>query len=106
MKRVCVVLILATATFLLAQEKSVITVKDSSVTTGVIIIDAQAAGKNIELQCNQTSPACTQLKRGTYQMVKLPKNHGMYDCQNADIYTDSADTESGQRLGEYCLTEK
>jgi hypothetical protein len=38
-------------------------------------------------------------------MVRLPKNRGMYDCQNVDLYPRTADPENEEKLGEYCLNE-
>jgi hypothetical protein len=38
-------------------------------------------------------------------MVRLPKNWGMYDCANVDLYRKSGDLEAGDKLGEYCLIE-
>jgi hypothetical protein len=106
MKRAVAIVVLLVAAFALAQEKSVLTVKDSSVATGVVLVEAQSAGKAVELQCNQGSAECTQLKKGNYVMITLPKNHGMYDCQNVDIYPETADPENTEKLGEYCFTTK
>ena len=39
-------------------------------------------------------------------MVRLPKNRGLYDCQNVDIYPTSANPDVDQKIGEYCLTEE
>ncbi len=40
-------------------------------------------------------------------MVELPKNFGMYECQDVEVYPESAVTEDkDQKLGEYCLVEK
>ena len=50
---------------------------------------------------------CKLLEAGTYVMVRLPKNWGVYDCANVDIYTTPADpAATGEKLGEYCLVEK
>ena len=106
MKRAIAIFILAVGALLLAQEKSVITVKDSTVATGVVIIDAQMAGKAVELQCNHGAPSCTALKRGTYVMLQLPKNRGLYDCRCVRVYAEGDDPESAEILGEYCLIEK
>lgn len=106
MKKTILVLFILTLALLLAQQKSVITVKDSSVATGVIIVDAQMAGKAVELQCNQETPGCTNLKRGTYLMVELPKNHGIYDCKDVQVFPESANPDTDQKLGEYCLNQK
>jgi hypothetical protein len=49
---------------------------------------------------------CMVLEPGTYVMVRLPKNWGMYDCANVDLYASTADPASGGKLGEYCLIDK
>jgi hypothetical protein len=106
MKKAVGIMMLLLAAFAIAQEKSVLTVKDSTVATGVVLVEGQSAGKSIELQCNQGSAECVPLKKGNYVMMMLPKNHGMYDCQNVDIYPESADPENTDKLGEYCLNIK
>ena len=106
MKRSLILLVLLAAAALLAQEKSQITVKETTVSTGVVIVTANAAGKPVELQCNQSMSACTVLKPGEYWMVRLPKNHGMYDCANIDLFPKSADPETSEKIGEYCLIQK
>ncbi|HVO79907.1 MAG TPA: hypothetical protein VMT28_04205 [Terriglobales bacterium] len=105
-KSIVLLVLLAAALVLWAQEKSAITVKSSTVTTGVVIISAETAGKPLELQCNQSMADCTVLKPGDYWMVRLPKNYGMYDCANVDLFPKSADPESSQKIGEYCLIQK
>ena len=106
MKRAIAIFVLLVGALLLAQEKSVITVKEVSVATGVVIVDAQLGSKGVELQCNQGAPSCTMLKRGAYVMVQLPKNHGMYDCRDVRVYAEAANPETDQMVGEYCLSEK
>ena len=105
MKKAIILFLLLAAVLVLAQEQSLITVKESSTTTGVVIVTADMGGKTVELQCNVSTPNCQPLKAGKYQMVKLPKNRGMYDCQNADIYEPTANPETDQKIGEYCLTQ-
>jgi hypothetical protein len=39
-------------------------------------------------------------------MVTLPKNHGLYECQNVDLFQGASDPDSGTKVGEYCLGEK
>jgi hypothetical protein len=36
----------------------------------------------------------------------LPKNHGVYDCQNVDLFDRDADPETADKVGEFCLIEK
>jgi competence protein ComGC len=105
-KALVIFILLLTTVLLLAQEKSTIAVKDSGTYTGVVVVTATSGGKSIELQCNQSSTSCAPLKAGSYVMVILPKNHGMYDCQNVDIYEGDADPATSQKIGEYCLTQK
>jgi hypothetical protein len=90
-----------------AQEKSYITVEESNLNNGVVVVDILKAGKAYGLQCNQGAPGCEALKHGKYQMVELPQNFGMYECQGKDVevYTEE-DNSRQNKLGEYCLIEK
>ena len=90
-----------------AQEKTPVKVKSSEVVTGVVIVHVQKDGKALELQCNEGAGNCKALPSGTYLMVELPKNYGMYDCQNVEIYRGDQDKpEAAQIAGAYCLVEK
>jgi hypothetical protein len=81
-------------------------VKNSEVVTGVVIVHVQNAAKSLDLQCNEGAGNCKALSSGNYLMVELPKNYGMYDCQNVEMYRgDSEKPESAQKVGEYCLVE-
>ena len=104
MKKAIVLFLLVSAIVVLAQEPGAITVKESFTNTGVVIVSADMSGKTVELQCNVASPSCSVLKPGKYLMVQLPKNHGMYDCQNADVFNAAANPSTDPRVGEYCLT--
>jgi hypothetical protein len=106
MRKVMVLFLLASAILVLAQEQNTITVKESSTVSGVVIVSGEMQGKSIDLQCNASSPSCQALKPGKYLMLQLPKNRGMYDCQNADVFELGKDTATDQRLAEYCLTVK
>jgi len=111
MKKTVILLVLLFAVQLVAQDKSTITVKKSEVSNGVVIVTiatgaTQAQAKTSELNCNKGAEACKAPEAGTYLMVRLPKNWGMYDCQNVDLYAASADPATDQKIGEYCLTEK
>ncbi len=107
MKRALILLVVLAAVIVLAQQQpSAIVVKEATVATGVVIVTADVGGKSIELQCTQNMPGCVSLKNGKYIMVQLPKNHGMYDCQNVDIFSDGADPATAQRVGTYCLNQK
>ena len=108
------ILFLVLALFLLlgaedvsAQEKSYITVRGSALNNGVVILNIVKAGKPYELQCNQAESGCTTLTNGKYQMVELPKNFGIYECRDVEIYPESVVTpDKDKKLGEYCLVEK
>lgn len=95
-----------------AQEKSDITVRGSELNNGVVILDVVKASRNYQLQCNQGAPGCATLKNGNYQMLELPKNFGMYECRDVEVYPQPAATpdtsppNKDQKLGEYCLVEK
>ena len=106
MKKIILLVVVVTAVVVLAQEKLSLVVKDSSTYTGVVIVNAEVAGKSVELQCNQSASGCALLKSGKYTMVVLPKNWGMYDCKNVDVYQETANTDTDQKLGEYCLIQK
>ena len=95
-----------------AQEKSNITVRGSELNNGVVIMDVLKASKAYQLQCNQGAAGCTNLRNGDYLMVELPKNFGMYECRDVEVYPESAATpdtalpDKDKKLGEYCLVEK
>lgn len=64
------------------------------------------AKASFELNCNKDASSCKAPEAGTYIMVRLPKNWGMYDCANVDLYASTADPNKDQKIGEYCLVEK
>jgi hypothetical protein len=108
MRKVIILFGLLVAMQLMAQDKSLITVKSGELNNGVVILNVhQAAGSPFTLHCNKGMGDCKLLEAGTYVMVRLPKNWGVYDCANVDIYTTPADpAATGEKLGEYCLVEK
>lgn len=90
-----------------AQERSYMTVKGKDLNNGVVIVEVVRDGKAYRLMCNENMPGCSALKNGRYQMVELPKNFGMYECKDVEIYPEFAvNPEEGQKLGEFCLEEK
>jgi hypothetical protein len=88
-----------------AQDKTQVTVKKTDTVSGIILVTATENGKQIEFQCTAQQAWCTALKAGEYQLVRLPKNHGMYDCQNVDLFSSTADVDNDQKVGEYCLNQ-
>jgi hypothetical protein len=106
-------LVLMLAAQLAAQDRTTtISVKSSELNNGVVIVNAiqpameDQTKASFELHCNKNMPACKAPEAGTYQMVRLPKNWGMYDCVNVDLYAASANPATGEKVGEYCLIEK
>jgi hypothetical protein len=107
MKKAILLFLLFWAIQLFAVEKSLVSVKNSTVSSDVVIVTITESGKTYELQCTKTAPFCQSPAAGTYWMVRLPKNHGVYDCDNVDLYLQSADPENGGKaLGEYCISVK
>ncbi len=101
------VLLVLSACVLLSQEKSLITIQGNSVHNGLRVLDVVKDGKVYKLTCNEGVLSCTALKNGQYQIVQLPKNFGLYDCQDVRLYSESAaDTDQAAVLGQYCLEEK
>jgi len=107
MKKVFILAMLVLAAQVFAVDKSLVTVKDATVNNGVVLVTIQQSGKTYDLQCTQSAPFCAAPQVGSYWMVRLPKNHGIYDCANVDLYPQSSDPDAGDKiLGEYCLNEK
>jgi hypothetical protein len=86
-------------------ESQKITVKGKEVNNGVVILAVQEGKNSFDLRCNKDVSGCTILEPGEYTMVRLPKNRGLYDCANAEVYRKSANSEVGDKLGQYCLVE-
>ncbi len=105
MKRAIFALLMLAAVAL-AQEASQVTIKGGEINNGVVIITAVEGKATVELQCNQGTGGCKMLQPGTYVMVRLPKNQGMYHCANVEIFPAAADPASSQRIGAFCLIEK
>ena len=108
MKRAWVPLLVALFVLILVipmagQTTSKITVTTTDVSNGVVIVRVQQNGKDFELQCNQNVLSCTKLKKGDYTMVELPKNFGMYECRDVEVYSDTPQPSKANKLGEYCL---
>ena len=105
MKRALFVFVILATLLAVAQELSQITVKSSELNSGVVIITAMEGKSSLELQCNKSMIGCKALEPGNYVLVRLPKNHGMYDCANVEIFASGADPAESQRIGAYCLTQ-
>jgi len=112
MKKAIILLALLVAASIMAQERATVAIKSSEVNNGVVILTIQQVdpvphGKaSLILQCNKGLSDCVIPPPGDYLMVRLPKNWGMYLCSNVDLYPASADPQTSQKIGEYCLIEK
>src|SRR5271157_2207741 len=114
MKRTVSLFVVLTAAFIIlatqqafVQVKTPVKVKSSEVVTGVVIVHVQKEAKSLELQCNEGMGYCKALQSGSYLMVELPKNYGMYDCKNVEMYRGDQDKpEAAEMIGAYCLVEK
>ena len=98
-------LLIATAESL-SQDGVQITVKQSVLINGIIVITVLEGRTPLELQCNEGMGGCKALEPGTYIVVRLPRNRGFYDCANAEVYRKSADIPSGEKVGAYCINER
>ena len=114
MKRTVSLFAVLTATFVIlatqqafVQERTPVKVKSSEVVTGVVIVHVEKDAKTLELQCNQGMSGCKALPSGSYLMVELPKNYGIYDCKNVEMYRgDQAKPDAAEQIGNYCLMQK
>jgi hypothetical protein len=88
------------------QERTPVKVKSSEVVTGVVIVHVEKDAKALELQCNQGMSGCKTLPSGSYLMVELPKNYGIYDCKNVEMYRGDQAKPDAEQIGNYCLVEK
>jgi hypothetical protein len=106
MKHVITLFCLLVATQLVAQDAaSKIAIKSSEVSNGVVTINALEGKTRIALQCNKDMPSCTSPAPGAYLMVRLPENHGMYECKNVRVFAPDGDPDTAKPLGEYCLLD-
>ncbi len=95
----------------MAQDKFTVTVKSGEINNGVVILTVNQSAtsetaSSFDLHCNKGMADCKVLEPGTYVMVRLPKNWGMYDCACVDLYPSADDAASKEKLGEYCLIKK
>ena len=98
----------ASAVQTMAQEQrdaTGITVRSSEVNNGVVILAVREGKNSFELHCNKNLPGCAVLEPGNYSMVRLPKNYGVYDCANVEMYRTTNDSKLGDKVGQYCLVE-
>ena len=99
--------LITTETFAQEQNQSqAVTVNGSQVNNNVLILSVRKGKESFELHCNVGMSDCTVLQPGDYSMVQLPKNWGMYDCSDVDLYRATPNSSNGDKLGEYCIIEK
>jgi len=91
-------------------DKIRITVSNYTAESGEFVIHGAAAGKPIDLLCDQDSPFCSAPERGEYWMVNwtVPtiEYRGQYVCRDVDLYRIASNPERDRKLGEYCLVQK
>jgi hypothetical protein len=104
------IIIFAVAAQLSASDKIRITVNNHTADSGEFVIHAAAAGKPIDLLCNQESPFCSAPAPSEYWMVDwavpVIEYRGDYVCRDVDLYRIAAIPKRDRKLGEYCLVEK
>ena len=107
MKKAIILLVLLAATTVIAQDKSTVSLKSSEVNNGLIILTVQQAEPvqqgetSFVLQCSKAQAGCAIPPPGNYLMVRLPKNWGMYDGANVDLYPASGDLQTSHKIGEW-----
>ena len=88
-------------------QASPITVKSRQTYKGLVVLNILKAGKAFELSCNEGLARCNSVQPGKYVMVQLPKNRGMYECDNVELYPEGTEEPTPEkRLGSYCMNEK
>ena len=87
------------------QDRQKITVKSREINNGVVILTAQDDRNSFELRCNKGMSGCAVLDAGEYMMLRLGKNRGLYDCDNAEVYRKSNESGSSDLLGQYCFAQ-
>jgi len=99
-----VILVLCTPVAMSGQDETASEkIKSKEVNNGVVILGVQGLKNSFELQCNKGATGCTLLDPGEYVMVRLGRNRGLYDCENAEVYKKSAEAQPTDRIGQYCL---
>jgi len=101
-----VAFVILAARYAFAQEKTPVKVKGSVVVNKVVVVHVLKDGKPLDLQCNEGASGCAVLPSGSYLMLELPPNHGMYDCKNVEIYRGEPDKTQDEAIGAYCLVEE
>lgn len=87
-------------------ESRTVTIRSSEINSGVVILAARDGKNSFDLHCNQGMTGCAVLQPGNYLMLRLPKNRGMYQCVNVELYRNTSSPELGEKIGQYCLVEE
>ena len=107
MKKALLLVIGLLTVVMVAQEKSSITVQESTVATGVVVVTWDLNGKSVDLQCTQSMPACTRLKTGKIRHgATAQESRSVRLPERRPIPCGQQDTTSARRVGEYCLNQK
>jgi hypothetical protein len=92
-------LIVAATLPLSALDAKSVVVKSSSTAKGVVMVEAELAGKDAEFECFVGQSLCSALARGEYLMVRANASEGIYnDCTNVVIYKATS-SEAKEKLG-------
>lgn len=103
-KKLLVLFGLAMISPMCSAENQKITIEGSSVQSKqVVLLDADLAGKPVQLECFLSQKSCTALTSGDYLMVRLAAGGIYQDCLNVGIYSLGENPTKDKPLGEYCL---
>ena len=111
MKRFGIACLLLVAALGLAQEAreepqaKELSIKRSMIINKVVVVMGQQGKTAVQLQCNEGLTSCAALDAGAYLMVELPKNRGIYECDNVRVYAKTANPANDAPVGEYCLVQ-
>jgi hypothetical protein len=95
-------LVVAATLPLSAVDVKSIVVKSSSTAKGIVMVEAELAGKAAELECFVGQTLCSALASGEYVMGRANASEGIYnDCTNVVIYKPTS-SEAKEKLGVYC----
>jgi len=104
------ILVLLVAGQLYASNRARIIVNNYTAESDEFVIHATAAGKPIELLCDQDSPFCSPPRPGQYWMVDwtVPtvEHRGDYVCRDVDLFRITAKPQRDAKVGEFCLVEE
>jgi hypothetical protein len=78
-----------------------VTVNKSSVANGSVSVEAESAGKAVELDCDLGSESCSAPAPGSYVMLKATAEGIYNDCTNVVLYKRTG-AGGKEKVGVYC----